>query len=177
MRTILWIAASVAAILTPNLALGFMQDLPPELQNKSDEEQRQWLDREFQEAYTLQLKVAQERHEARMERRDALVQKLAEQAFERQQLITQAEQETRRELEEAARQSNLALGGFLFLLSLGALGWWWVSGRRAEVLREPASPRPTADQARADIAAMLEHSGASSRRPRRPAPPTRPKSS
>ncbi len=116
-----------------------------------------WLNAEFDEAYTLQLKVAQERHEQRQARKDAVVQSLADQAFERESLVEEAEAQTREELEQAARQANVALGGLVACAALLALGVWW--RRRAAYLAEVAtvSPRVSREQFRRETEESLQN--------------------
>lgn len=133
MRKTLWLLIMVSWGSVTLSAFGFMQALPDELKDRPAEDQLRWLNAEFEQAYTLQLKVAQERHDARMGRKDLVVQTLADQAFEREALITEAEKVTREELESVARQSNAALGGLVAVAVLLGVVAWWQWGRSVDV--------------------------------------------
>ncbi|MCX7625430.1 MAG: hypothetical protein N2Z21_04385 [Candidatus Sumerlaeaceae bacterium] len=136
-------------------AFGFMQDLPEHLKDRPAEDQLRWLNTEFERAYTLQLKVAQERHEERMARRDYMVQTLAEQSLQRAELIAEAEKVTREELESVAQQSNAALGGLVVVLVLLCIAAWWQWGRSVAIEIEEGK-RESSQQARARTQELLE---------------------
>jgi len=172
-RTTRWIRllAIAAACLVPLGASAFMQAIPDELTSKSDEEKLRWLNSEFEQAYTLQLQVAKERYEQKMARKDEILQTLANNAFEREKLIAEAQEETRRELAQAAQQTDLAFGGAaICLVLLGGLAWWqW--GRRVTVEMDGDTSVSRAERARADIRQTLEaldSTGKPSTPPRRP---------
>jgi hypothetical protein len=171
-RTTTWIRLLAIAItcLAPLGAFAFMQAIPEELTSKSEEEKLRWLNSEFEQAYTLQLQVAKERYEEKMARKDTVLQTLADKAFEREKLITEAQEETRRELAQAARETDLAFGGAAICLALlGGLAWWqW--GRRVTVEVDSDASVSRAERARAEIRETLEALEASrkSSTPRRP---------
>ncbi|MGB9691514.1 MAG: hypothetical protein ACPL7D_05040 [Candidatus Sumerlaeaceae bacterium] len=142
---------------TPPALLAFMQAIPDELKDKPEAEHLKWLNSEFEDAYTLQLKVAQERHEQRQARKDAVVQTLADQAFEREKLIEEAERQTREEMEQAAQQANAALGGFVVCAVLLALVAWWRWGRPVyKVESAIIATKPSSEQARREAQEALE---------------------
>jgi len=156
MKRFIIVCASFALLSLPLPLLAFMQDIPEDIAKKPEQEQLQWLNQEFEQAYTLQLKVAQERHEQRMGRKEQMVQTLADQAFEREKLIAAAEQQTREELEQVAKQTNAAFGGLVAMAVLAALAAWWRWGRSVEVEVTAGGAAMSAEKARADAKAMLE---------------------
>jgi hypothetical protein len=156
MKRFIIACASFALLSLPLPLLAFMQDIPEDIAKKPEQEQLQWLNQEFEQAYTLQLKVAQERHEQRMGMKDQVVQTLANQAFEREKLIADAEQQTREELEQVAKQTNAAFGGLIAMVVLAALAAWWRWGRSVEVEVTAGGAAMSAEKARADAKAMLE---------------------
>ncbi len=155
-----WVLAIALFATLPLGGFGFMQSIPDELTSRPEEEQLRWLNEEFEQAYTLQLKVAQERHEQRMGRLQAMAQTLADRAFQHEQLLAEAEEETRRELEASARTANQAFGLTAFLITVGAVLGWWMWGRRVTVASESLTDRR--EEAHEVLAKTLE--GSSSRR-------------
>lgn len=146
-------------------AFGFMQAIPEELKDRPAEDQLRWLNAEFEQAYTLQLKVAQERHEQRMARKDRVVQTFADQAFQREELISEAQKVTYEELESVARQSNAALGGLVAVIVLLGVAAWWQWGRAVEVEVTQQSAK-AAHEARSQTQEVLN--ALSQNRPQRP---------
>jgi hypothetical protein len=128
-------AAVAAVMLACAHAPAFMIDVPPEVRTKPADEQASWVRSYMEENYTLQLQEAFKRHGERQGRAVELLQKSAEQAHMRRELIRQMEEENSREMRAttAAMDSGLyataAFGVFLFLL------WWLFYGRPVVVQR------------------------------------------
>jgi hypothetical protein len=155
----LWVFVSLATLAAGD-SYALMFDVPDHIKNKPEQEQLQYLNSEFEQAYTLQLKVGKERYEQRMGTINVVVETMASQAFERQKLIEEAQQEVQRELEASAKQSDLALGGIVLTIGLLLLVAWWVWGRRVSPLSEEtgyvASPSKV-EEAREALKKTLEN--------------------
>jgi hypothetical protein len=123
----LWVFVSLATLAAGD-SYALMFDVPDHIKNKPEQEQLQYLNSEFEQAYTLQLKVGKERYEQRMGTINVVVETMASQAFERQKLIEEAQQEVQRELEASAKQSDLALGGIVLTVGLLLLVAWCGAG-------------------------------------------------
>jgi sRNA-binding protein len=108
------LAASVGA---------YRVDLPPEIEARPEEERTAWLNQHLEDAYTVQMRVAQERYDQRMAQADAIVSQMAAQALEIEKEMAPGEETAEnRAMGEPGDAALFALGGCLVAL-LGWLVW------------------------------------------------------
>lgn len=115
---------AAAALLTlPVAAYGYRVDLPPEVEGRPEQERSAWLNQHLEDAYTVQMRVAQERYDQRMAQADALVSQMAAQAVAiERETKAQAEEPEGPASGEDGNTALIVLGGALTAL-LGWLVW------------------------------------------------------
>jgi len=104
-------------------AAAYRVDLPPEIEVRPEEERTAWLNQHLEDAYTVQMRVAQERYDQRMAQADAIVSQMAAQAIEIEKEMAPGEDAAEnRAMGEPGDAALIALGGCLVAL-LGWLVW------------------------------------------------------
>jgi LPXTG-motif cell wall-anchored protein len=115
--------AAAGLLILPAAVYGYRVDLPPEVEARPEPERTAWLNQHLEDAYTVQMRVAQERYDQRMAQADALVSQMAARAVAiERETNAQGEEPEGPVSGEDGNIALIALGGALTAF-LGWLVW------------------------------------------------------
>lgn len=117
-------------------AMAWQQDIPENIQNRSDEEVEAWVDRQIEGSYEEKLSVGRERYERAVSHKRTEVDNMRRVAEKRIAIIESAQVSKKQFREESISNFNLVVFGLTMVVTAVGVCYWIVEKNKSPQTEE-----------------------------------------